>query len=421
MARQSAHSSRLSPGPRNLHSVSRTRSGHLLAVGAAALLCALGAGVSPARADSAPCEFWFTQGEVVFASPLAVEAPLSEASKACLAAVAGKIGARTSIRSVTVAARLPAAQRVGGTGLAIAQSAAEVLVDNGLQKWQVSAVAPASHPDEPAALRIAFRERRATRPVARLQAVSGEVDAGSAVADLERVARGAVLVSNQLVRTGPHSYARLLLADGSLVRLGAGGLLRLGAIEISKDLERNVKLVLYRGTIQTIVQGRGMRGRFNVLTRTAVAGVRGTDFRTTSDGKHATRIETLGGTVELASKLDSVTVGAGRGSRVGRDGLTEQTRALLAAPTVKKLRHGRATARSRMRWASVPAAASYLIEIARDAEFSLEVSERVVQATEARVGQDLGAGKWFWRVTSVDPDGFVGLPSKIYSFVLDQK
>jgi len=386
---------------------------------ALALLCAAAAGARSARAGGARCEFELRQGEVTFASPLPAENPLSERVQGCLAALADELRRRPGIRAVTVAARLPAEQRVGGAGLAIARSAAELLVQGGVDAWRVSAVAPASQPGEPALLHIAYRERHASRPVARLLAASGLVETGAAVAELERAGHGTLLYPRDFVRTGASSFARLLLADGSYLRLGSDSLLRLGRIELNEKLERNVQLVLLGGSLETIVRPGGLSMVFNVLTRTAVAGVRGTDFRTHASAGD-TRIETLGGEVLLAGTLDAVSVGAGRGSRVGSDGFPERTRKLLAAPVVVEPRKGRVFPADRLRWGANPSAAHYIVEIARDAEFSRYVHARSVRAPAVEVGSDLDPGKWFWRVAAVDADGFVGRTSKVYSFGLDR-
>ncbi len=389
------------------------------AAAALALLCVAGTGARSARADGTACSFELRQGEVVFHVQMPATSPLPPQVKDCLGALGRELDRRPSIRSVTVAARLPAAQRAGGTGLAIARHAADSIVEGGVDAWRVSAVAPATHPGEAAGLHVAYRERQPTRPVARLQATSGQVETGSATAKLERARHGALLYPQQLLRTGPRSYARLLLADGSYVRVAAESLVRVGRIDLDEDLARRVELALLRGSIETIVRKGALRTVFNVLTRTAIAGVRGTDFRTHAN-QTGTRIETLDGEVSLTGKLDSVVVGAGRGSRVGVDGFPERTRSLPAAPVVVKPLRGPVAFGQELRWEPVPGAASYIVEIARDAEFSRFVSSREAHAVETVIGTDLAAGKWFWRVAAVDADGFVGATSKVYAFGLVQ-
>ncbi|MFP2957254.1 hypothetical protein ACLEPN_05325 [Myxococcus sp. 1LA] len=125
---------------------------------------------APAFASQAqaPCGgLRFESGRVVFGRTLA---PQGAETDACLAHVAEALLARPAIRSVTVAAKLPDADRLDGRGLAVAKRAADALVAAGLARTRVSAVAPPSVEGEPAQLQLAYVERPTQPSVARLRA-----------------------------------------------------------------------------------------------------------------------------------------------------------------------------------------------------------------------------------------------------------
>ena len=141
-------------------------------------------------------------------------------------------------------------------------------------------------------------------PVATVQRVSGtlSVRRQGVTAFAPLAARGAVYVGD-LVGTGPNSRASLLFADGSQLRLSGDS-----AIEI----------------LAPAAVGRGHEGLFRALTgevwtrlrpgkavqtRSAIAGVRGTEFhlRVSEDG--TTVLTVLDGTVEFYNEFGAVEVG----------------------------------------------------------------------------------------------------------------
>lgn len=370
---------------------------------------------SPALAADAgePCGgLRFVGGRIETGRPLAPKGP---ETTACLQHVAGALKARPAIRSVTVAARLPDVERLDGQGLAVAKAAAEVLVSAGVPRTRVSAVAPPSMPGEPGQLQLAYVERPAQPAVARVRAASGDVSAGPAPAELRPRLVGDALYPGELFDTGPGARAELLLADGSRVRVMEGSLVRLGAIELMANLRRKVELELLRGTVETAAAAGGEGSVFEVRTRTAVAGVRGTHFRVTlqEDGTH--RLETLEGRVSLIGKKGDLDVVGGYGSRAMPDSAPEPVRPLLVAPTLADPRGGTFRAAPRLSWWTVPGAKTYRVELARTADFAAGVQTYQSQGTELEVPSPR-EGKWFWRVLAVDGEGFVGFPSKIFAF-----
>ena len=80
---------------------------------------------------------------------------------------------------------------------------------------------------------------------------------------------------------------------------------------------------------------------------------------------------------------------------------------------------GRVRARAKLSWRPIRSAQSYLVEIARDAEFGVDPQAHTVPAKQTRFSIPKGlSGKWFWRVSALDRQGFRGAGSKRYAFTI---
>ncbi|MBN9685665.1 MULTISPECIES: FecR family protein [unclassified Corallococcus] len=365
-----------------------------------------------AEADSACGGLTFDNGRLTTGQPLEAKGPRTEA---CLREVAEAVKARPAIRSLTVAAKLPDAERLDGQGLAVAKAAAEVLVNAGIPRTRVSFVAPPADANTPGRLQLAYVERPMQVAVARLRTVSGQVTASTGEGPPTSRLPGDSLYAGELVATDDAGRAELALADGSVLFLSPRSAVRLGTLELTAERQRKVLLDLVKGTVETQAAPGGAGSTFEVRTRGAVAGVRGTRFRVSQQEDGTSRLETLEGKVALVAEAGSVDVDAGFGSRARAGQAPEAPRALLAAPALERPRGGTYPKAPSLVWKAVPGAKVYRVEMGTTADFAGEV--KVQESANPTVDAAApGAGKWFWRVLAVDADGFVGYPSKIFSF-----
>ncbi|NOK08045.1 FecR domain-containing protein [Corallococcus exercitus] len=376
------------------------------------LLSALPVTGFAAEADSACGGLTFDNGRLTTGRPLEAKGARTEA---CLREVAEAVKARPAIRSLTVAAKLPDAERLDGQGLAVAKAAAEVLVSAGIPRTRVSFVAPPGDGNTPGQLQLAYVERPGPLAVARLRTASGPVSASLGEAEPTPRVAGDPLYAGELVATGDTGRAELALADGSHLFLSPHSAVRLGTLELTAERQRKVLLDLVKGTVETQAAPGGAGSTFEVRTRGAVAGVRGTRFRVAQQEDGTSRVETLEGKVALGAEQGSVDVDAGFGSRAKPAQAPEAPRALLTAPALERPRGGTYPKAPALVWKAVPGAKLYRVELAATADFTGDV--RVQESANPTVDAAApGAGKWFWRVLAVDADGFVGYPSKIFSF-----
>jgi ferric-dicitrate binding protein FerR (iron transport regulator) len=133
---------------------------------------------------------------------------------------------------------------------------------------------------------------------ATLSYVKGEVQVASHGATAPGKA-GAALAKGDVIRTGRDSAAMIRLADGSLVKLNTET-----ALEVGQAERGTTELNLRSGAVFSKVAKQGARDRFVIRTKTAVMGVRGTQFFTSSGADADVWMCVREGKVEVESQQD---------------------------------------------------------------------------------------------------------------------
>lgn len=182
-------------------------------------------------------------------------------------------------------------------------------------------------------------------PVDRLRLVDEPVrvvDAhGQADLDGATLAPGTQLTPGQRVRTGTGSGVVLQLADGSRIWVRESTEIQLRSSQTAPGLEYSAtEIDVKTGRIQALVRRLQNAARFKVNTPSAVLGVRGTEFRASTDQGDAARLEVLQGAVDAAGTSranEALLVNAGFGTVVERDRAPQPARKLLTAPDVAAL------------------------------------------------------------------------------------
>lgn len=375
---------------------------------------------APATAlAEAPCgTLSLTDGHVRTGLVMAVGGEPDAARKACIERIARELADQSGMRAITVAARVTDDHRGDGSALLAAQSIVAELAVHGVPRRRISAVAPRVGPHEPPGIHITYIRRRGSRPVAKIIRAQGDVRTGPGRSSLAPTTHGAGISDRDYVKTAERSLARLALADRSQLRIDPGSLIRLGPVRVESGSARSVQIDLLAGSMATVASHYDGSSTFEIVTDHAVAGVRGTSFRVTLDGD-VTRLETLGGRVALGAQGAEVWVDGGYGSRAAEGAAPEAPRALPDAPGVKGPLYGSIDGSAEVAWTPTPGAAGYRLELARDADFSVEFSRHDTRSASVPLSAlALSRGDWFFRVLAVDDDGFVGSPSRIYSFRL---
>jgi len=328
---------------------------------------------------------------------------------ACVDEVGKRLAAMPGLRTVTVTAKVPDGARADGSATAAATAYVGRLVGAGLSAGRVSSVVAAG--DAPGVIVISYAERTGTADVGTVTSASGEVRVGASVTALAPITSGNALPAETWVQTGTSGTAVLDLADGSRVRVRPNTQLQVGKLTLDENLQRVVLIDVQRGGIDTEVKAAAAGSSFQVRTAYGTAGVRGTIFRISADDE--ARLETLEGLVVLEGSAGTVEVAAGKGSRVGPDGMPSAPVDLADGPRVIAPEEGPLPSGG-LKWQKAKGAQGYLVEVAADAEFVIDVSSYEVD--KPGLSPDVAAGRWFWRVAVIDSQRFIGEWSKVYGF-----
>jgi hypothetical protein len=155
-------------------------------------------------------------------------------------------------------------------------------------------------------------------PVGKFVAVEGKVFLVPETGGERLATVGTLVYLGDTVRTGADSRAKLLMIDDSLVTVSQETELSLKRYLLDhKAKEREGVLSLLRGKVKVIVaRVLGYKGRYEVETRTAVAGVRGTSMvvwteTDPSTGKLTTWVFVLEGELYVTAQGVTKILGAG--------------------------------------------------------------------------------------------------------------
>ena len=378
-----------------------------------------------AAAAGGPCGgVEFRNGRVTTGTTL-TEAYAGDAEgQACFKHLGKELAARRLVRSVTVSVRVPDAQRTDGKALALSRKLADLVVSGGMTRNRVFSLVPRTEASEPPSITVSFTERSPEHVVAAFHSVEGNVRVGDTEESLKPAEPGGPVLGNERVVTGRDSKVWVVLKDGSGFKLGENAEVKVVQLEVSDTMERRVKLDLVKGNLEADVRPAGASSTFEAATRNAVAAVRGTGFRVKADEDGSSKLETLHGMVTLAPKAADGTVGqpvevpAGKGAGVTSAGKIEAPRALLAAPVVGAPQKGGLPRDGVLSWTAVQLAKTYRVELARDADFTIQAQAFTASGTTHKLEEKPADGKWFWRVSALDDAGFQGQPSKVYAFTV---
>jgi hypothetical protein len=143
-----------------------------------------------------------------------------------------------------------------------------------------------------------------------------------------------------------------------------------------------------------------------VRTPTAVAGIRGTDFRVSVDTDDATRTEVLSGSVAVTGMAYEVTVNKGEGTYVKKNTPPISPVPIMNPPVLKRL------SSFTFQCDNADGADSYRMILARDEQIHEQVKESIIKPDEIFdiTGSDDGA--YYIQASAIDQYGLEGFPSE---------
>jgi hypothetical protein len=261
-----------------------------------------------------------------------------------------------------------------------------------------------------------------TAPEATVIAAKGKVEGKLADGRVIPLYKGSIVNPRAVVTTGAGSHCTISLPDGSLVRLGDNGQFSLDEFQKAGAKKRKVSLRLLAGRAWAKV-GKllGDDSSWELGTGNAIAGVRGTAFQlatTQEGGGTKTQVGVHEGAVSFDVGIKKVEVPEGYGSKAVGTNVSDP-QPLPPAPTKLQPQQGEFVKETIASWTPVKGAVQYRLEVAGDPEFTdIRISLPFV---DNRIRLASPAGTFYWRVITIDKEGFESKPSAQYKIVFHEK
>ena len=272
-------------------------------------------------------------------------------------------------------------------------------------------------------LRIPQRLMRSAPAPAKLVSVVGDVRVDGAAGVV-----GTEIAEGQKLQTADGASAVLVMADGSRLRLPPSSLAEVAASRTygGRSNEPGANdgwfagaLRVLRGSVEVFATKVLRAKPLEVITPTAVVGVRGTQFRVSFDeaANASTRSEVVEGVVRLdaGKQAPGVDLRAGFGAVNDAAGAAARIAKLLDAPDLSAMPE--LFERPLVRFKSVAPTDVLRVQVAEDSAFDRIVSDqRVPAGTDVRIA-GLDDARWYLRARRVDAQGIEGFDAS-RAFVL---
>lgn len=248
---------------------------------------------------------------------------------------------------------------------------------------------------------------------------------GNVQLTIEEVSRtalkGDLLGINSRVETGIESSATIQFADGSVLTLEENSILTLDLLSrYGNSGMVDTRLNLLQGAAKTKVPKKTPPTKLRISTPSAIAAVRGTDFRVISainEGIPYTLSEVYDGAVGVGAEQNTneVMVNKGFGLRADKDKELSQPLPLLPPPQLQPT----ATKQLlpiKLQWEKVKDAEKYRIEVLQDAEYDMQVDSLFTEQKHVTISE-LANGCYRFRISAYDQNGLQGLAQETKSCV----
>jgi hypothetical protein len=225
---------------------------------------------------------------------------------------------------------------------------------------------------------------------------------------LDAVVIGQQLKAGTELMTGENSKLNIKFADGSIVSMQPNSTLKLDTLSMySGGGMVDTKLRLQAGKLETEANPTHLQGnQMQISTPTAVAAVRGTKFRVSTD-ETSIRQETLEGKVGLSAAGEEVAVDKGFGSlsEGGKPPLPPVL--LLPAPTTASLATKLDALPVTFNMPAQDGAVAWLGKVSADAQFNSLAASSLSNNANLSFN-DLPDGKYYLKVRAKDKQGLEG-------------
>ncbi|MEB0030394.1 FecR domain-containing protein [Undibacterium sp. RTI2.1] len=246
---------------------------------------------------------------------------------------------------------------------------------------------------------------------AKVLAMAGTSTAKLPTGAEENIALGNAYKEGTMITTGKNGFLTLVLPDDSRISIPSNSQVKLSKLRITKHSKSpRTEITLLQGRVESKVTPlESNKGRFEVRSPLAVAGVRGTHFRVSvNDNGIANEVLSGGVAVGSVKKPNTLVIPAGKGNVVTQQGVGDAVD-LLPPPTLVGSYQLQEKPTLVFNLEKSSEAKSYHVQIASDAAIQNVLTE--VRSAEERIKIDgLEDGNYFIRASTIDSVGLEGLP-----------
>ena len=357
------------------------------------------------------CEVKLTNGNVILSEMLPMTPVLPEETKDCMNNLGERLKEIKGLRSVTLAIRTEPSKR--SQAFAVAKAYILELEANKIPRQRLSFVFPPLKDAE--TIEISYAARTNGISIAVVSSIQGKAFSGEDTPTMP-VETGQKLTIGSHIKTNENSDVYIILADGSKVRIYENSYIQLQTVRMNDEGKKEIDIKLFSGNVETTVQPMN-GGSFQVRTDGASAGVRGTKFRM-SQLENSTRLETYEGEVLFSNEKGSISVPIGFSSEIEVDKPPSELISIPKTPRIVSPKYGTHKSNTTLKW-KADRDLNYIIEIARDAEFSMEYQK--IEVSDPILNAEFSEGVWFWHVASVHSSGIRSNWSKTFSFSIEKE
>jgi hypothetical protein len=347
---------------------------------------------------------------------------------------------RPGVELVIPAGEIAAADRALRSALAALQRATEegarlfaaTEIETGFARYE-DGVALRKAGEWTAAARAAGEAEVAAAAAIKLSAASRDAAAEARLSDREGSVEGrkpqelvwsdrerdAVLTEEERLRTLSRSSAQVTFRDDSRLRLNANSqavIRRMRTDPLSRTEEAKVSLV--EGDFYALLAGKSARKKFEVQVPEVTTDVESRNFWVRRDDSGSKFANFDDGVLRVAANGSAVDLGRNEGTlvRTGRHP-SEKVGILGAVELVAPADDSQtSSAEADLRWAPVPDAVGYWLELAHDQGFQRMATSRWgLKETTFDTGP-LAIGSYYWRIAALDKFGLPGARGGVLRF-----
>jgi hypothetical protein len=243
-------------------------------------------------------------------------------------------------------------------------------------------------------------------------ALAGQVNETNLKGSTSALSLGSVVLEGSQIKTEKNSFVTFELPDNSRVSVPSNSQVSLSKLRMTQFVKSPRTLIkLVQGKVESKVSPlNNNKGRFEVSSPLAIAGVRGTHFRVGVDeDKVANEVLEGGVAVGNKEKTQALVLPAGQGNIVNKTGVGKAI-TLLPAPSLTAGFQLQERPILQFAVQALPKAVAYHAQISRDAQSQDVIAEANDKDLRFRF-EGLDDGNYFIRVTAIDEHGLEGMPS----------